>query len=346
MYQPTFHDINRIYAGFNDAYRDTPEQFDFVRIEQFCDNDSGVRLALNTDVAKGYWDLFRANDQLLICIADGMYQSEYSQSIQASQDVISIRFLLSGALTLSPENNSLGATMPQASASFLYMPKDQQFDLTVSKGSNLCSVTIHMDPQLLYQGFGVNPKKLPAKLADVLYGREFDPQPYNLPLTPGMLNNVLDLVNMSYRGARRRLYTEAKTAELVCQLFEEVERDRMVGRNVTAKNTRKHMIFAAQKILIENYAAPPTISELARLTGLNRSTLSAGFKEIFGTTVFEFSQDYRMNKARELIHSSNMTIAQVSELVGYDHPTNFSSAFKKHYGLLPKQVRPVDYPSK
>lgn len=345
MHDPNPQDINRIYEGFNEAYGSEPGRFDFMGIEPFCDNDNGVRLGLNSDVAKGYWDLFRANGDLLICIADGMYVNEYRQTILPRQDVITLRFILSGALRLSSTDglSCAEALIPQACASILYMPKDKEFDLQVGGGSHLRSVTIHMDPKFLYASFGVDPQHLPTNLADVLYDRKFDNSPYNLPLTPGMMNNILDLVNMPYTGARRRLFTEAKTAELVCQLFQEVERDR-VSRPLasTPGHVHKTQLFEAQKILVANYASPPTIAELARQTGLNRSALSAEFKEIFGTTIFEFCQDFRMNKARERLLNSDLSIAQVAESIGYDHPTNFSSAFKKHYGILPKQLRPLD----
>ena len=90
---------------------------------------------------------------------------------------------------------------------------------------------------------------------------------------------------------------------------------------------------------MENYKSPPTITELARQVGLNRSRLCVEFKEIFGTTVFEFCQGYRMNKARELLQDRNLSIAQVAESVGYEHATNFTSAFKKQFGFLPKAIR-------
>lgn len=340
MLDPNPQDINRIYQGFNEAYDDSPDKFDFVRIDPFCDNNNGVRLGLNNTVAKGYWDLFRANGDLLICIADGMYGHQYQQTILPRQDVLTLRFVLSGALRLSSTDtlSDADALIPQACASVLYMPKDKEFDLTVAGGSHLCSVTIHIAPEFLYAGFGIEPDRLPKGLADVLYNRKFENTPYNLPLTPAMMNNILDLVNMPYTGARRRLFTEAKTAELICLLFQEAEKGSLTDVVLPA-NSRKKKLFEAQKILVENYASPPTIAELARLTGLNRSALSAEFKDLFGVTIFKFCQDYRLNQARERLLSSELSIAQVAESVGYDHPTNFSSAFKKRYGILPKKIR-------
>ena len=80
MPDPTRKDINRIYAGFNQAYRAEPERYDFLNISQFCDTDNGVRLELNDDKARGYWELYRPNNDMLICLAEGHYHARYDQA--------------------------------------------------------------------------------------------------------------------------------------------------------------------------------------------------------------------------------------------------------------------------
>ncbi|MDR0288243.1 MAG: helix-turn-helix transcriptional regulator, partial [Clostridiales bacterium] len=49
--------------------------------------------------------------------------------------------------------------------------------------------------------------------------------------------------------------------------------------------------------------------------------------------------DQRMEKAASLIIESNLPICQIASLVGYDKPSNFTAAFKKKYGVVPKQYK-------
>tara|TARA_R110002072_G_scaffold267201_2_gene426236 strand:+ start:2766 stop:3800 length:1035 start_codon:yes stop_codon:yes gene_type:complete len=339
MPDPTRKDINRIYAGFNQAYRAEPERYDFLNISQFCDTDNGVRLELNDDKARGYWELYRPNNDMLICLAEGHYHARYDQRIMPTEDIVTLRFVLSGnyGLTFKSEGR---VEIPQASASILYTKKEREFDLSIANDSHLSSVTLHMKPNFLYNSFGINRSKMPSHLQDVVFGGELNKNLYNFSLSPGMMNNIIDLLRMPYEGARRRLFTEAKSAELTCRLFQEIEDDfKAIPVMATPAHTLKIKLYEAQRILVERYQAPPTIAALAREVGLNRTTLCAEFKEIFGTTVSEFCQSYRMNKARELLQDRNLSISQVAEEVGYEHPSNFTAAFKKQFGFLPKAIR-------
>jgi len=339
MEEPTHHDVMRIYEGFNEAYHAEPERFDFPKIQQFADTDDGVRLELNDDIAKGYWELFRPNRGMLVCLTDGMYREKYLQKILPRQDIITIRFVLSGGLAVTfDEIGKLD--IPQASASIMYTKKDKGFDLSIDDGSHLSSVTFHLHPDALYNGFEINRHKIPEHLQDVVYGGELNKHLYNFPITPGMMNNVLDLLNMPYEGARRRIFTEAKSTELLCRLFQEIEDDfKATPVLATPAHSLKSKVFDAQRVLVEHYKKPPTLIELARQVGLNRTTLCEEFKAVFGVTVFEFCQGYRMDRARELLQDRNLSISQVATEVGYEHPTNFTAAFKKHFGFLPKAIR-------
>lgn len=336
---PTQSDINRIYAGFNQAYHSEPERYEFLNIRQFCDTNNGVHLELNDQSARGYWELYRPNNDLLICLVDGIYYKEYRQKILPIQDIVTIRFVLSGNYGLTfPDVGKFN--IPQASVSIMYTKEERDFDLSIDENSHLSSVTLHMKPDFLYKSFEINRRKMPAHLQNVVFGGELIQQLYNFPLSPGIMNIILDLLRMPYTGARRRLFTEAKAAELVCRLFQEIEEDfEAVPVLSSPASTMKKKLLDAQRILVANYKSPPKISLLAREVGLNRSTLCASFKEFFGVTIHEFCQSYRMNKARELLQDRNLSISQVSEMVGYDHSTNFTVAFKKQFGFLPKAIR-------
>ena len=87
------------------------------------------------------------------------------------------------------------------------------------------------------------------------------------------------------------------------------------------------------------FADPPTIEALARRVGLNRTKLQGGFKETFGATVFDFCQGRRMERAKDLLREGGMTIAEIAESVGYEHPTNFTAAFRRRFNAAPKDFR-------
>jgi AraC-like DNA-binding protein len=135
---------------------------------------------------------------------------------------------------------------------------------------------------------------------------------------------------------------EAKSRELICLLVQQLQ-DAQTHRTVATSLSQRdvHRIYEARDILAHNFADPPSIPKLARAVGVNQTKLKAGFKEIIGCTVLHFVQQRRMERASELLLRGGMRIGEIARLVGYEYPANFTFAFRRYYGFLPKQMRPA-----
>lgn len=95
-----------------------------------------------------------------------------------------------------------------------------------------------------------------------------------------------------------------------------------------------------RNLLLANRQIPFSIEELAKIAGINRTKLQAGFKELFGNTVFGYLSDQRLEDARRLIlDGGNMSISEVAATAGYKNPQHFTAAFKRKFGVLPRDVR-------
>ena len=65
--------------------------------------------------------------------------------------------------------------------------------------------------------------------------------------------------------------------------------------------------------------------------------LKAGFKEIYGDTVFNFLFDYKMEFARKLLDTGSYNVNEVGLKIGYSTSSHFIAAFKKKFGTTPKK---------
>lgn len=92
----------------------------------------------------------------------------------------------------------------------------------------------------------------------------------------------------------------------------------------------------------QNPAEAYTISSLCTQFRINRKKLHYGFKRLCGVSLYELQTELRMQLAMSLLKSRKLSIAQVAERCGFSEPTNFTAAFKKHYAVLPKQVREAE----
>jgi len=97
----------------------------------------------------------------------------------------------------------------------------------------------------------------------------------------------------------------------------------------------REAIYNSREILLKNIGNPITIKELSRKVAINECYLKKGFKEVFGTTIFDFYQQQRMEHAKYLLYEKSLSVTDVSALLGYSSISHFSAAFKKHTGLKP-----------
>lgn len=150
--------------------------------------------------------------------------------------------------------------------------------------------------------------------------------------------NVLDaLLNNSYTGALENIFLNAKIHELLLYSLDCLieEKNEGFACKFLEDEHSLNAIYNSRDILIENIGNPITIKELSRKVAINECYLKKGFKEIFGTTIFDFYQQQRMEHAKYLLYEKGLSVTDVSGLLGYSSISHFSAAFKKHTGLKP-----------
>ncbi|HET7898750.1 MAG TPA: AraC family transcriptional regulator, partial [Flavisolibacter sp.] len=97
-------------------------------------------------------------------------------------------------------------------------------------------------------------------------------------------------------------------------------------------------VARARDILLQQLGEPITIKQLSRKVAMNECYLKKGFKEMYGTTIFEFYQNQRMEHAKYLLYEKALSVTDVSSQLGYSSISHFSTAFKKHTGLKPCEL--------
>ena len=98
-------------------------------------------------------------------------------------------------------------------------------------------------------------------------------------------------------------------------------------------------IQEAINFMEHNFQRDLTIEEIADVCKLNRSYFSKLFKESMGCPPQEFLIRLRLSKAAEMMKISNNSIRDISASCGYPNQLHFSRAFKKCYGVSPRQWR-------
>lgn len=149
------------------------------------------------------------------------------------------------------------------------------------------------------------------------------------------------LLNNTYSDSLENIYINAQTQMLLLYSLECMIGDKEVDTfqcKFLANETDRDKIVKAREILLQHIGEPITIKELSRKVAINECYLKKGFKELFGTTIFDFYQSQRMEHARYLLYEKGLSVTDVSMMLGYSSISHFSTAFKKHTGLKPCEL--------
>jgi AraC family transcriptional activator of pyochelin receptor len=69
--------------------------------------------------------------------------------------------------------------------------------------------------------------------------------------------------------------------------------------------------------------------------GLSHPKLNYGFREIYGSTIFGYLRELRLNKAKALLDDGTMNVTEVAYEVGYSSLSYFTKAFRDYFGTAP-----------
>ena len=72
---------------------------------------------------------------------------------------------------------------------------------------------------------------------------------------------------------------------------------------------------------------------------MSEEYLSKLFKNCFGINFITYLNQTRMERAKELVCSTNIKMADISHLVGYSDPKYFVKIYKQFYGKTPSDMR-------
>ncbi len=183
---------------------------------------------------------------------------------------------------------------------------------------------------------------------NILEGRSIHLSEHHLPLTQQMNVVIQQILNCQFAGGLKKMFLYSKCLELIVLQAEAFNSQTILDKNTSqarqilarriSRGDKERLHFALD-YLQKNVEEPPTLPELARVVGLNEYKLKREFKEIFGTTVFGFVAEHRLERAQMLLLEREKSVSEIAYELGYSSPQHFSTAFKKKFGVSPKMMR-------
>ena len=104
-------------------------------------------------------------------------------------------------------------------------------------------------------------------------------------------------------------------------------------------SSSRNEVAAVKNYIYQHYEEDLNLEMLAEKVYLSSGYLSFIFKKETGMNLNRYIRVFRMEKAKELLCSTNMKVAQVSEHVGFANVSYFCRSFREYYGSSPESYR-------
>jgi len=292
------------------------------------------------ELGDGYCQDIQLQEWLELSIARYRLHQDTTSSFPEHQHPVQAGFCLSGRYQYREDTVSAGQSYFCGSGLAQGGVKKQYAQ------QPLTTVNIHIAPEQFRNSIGNSVGEIHPLLNHLFRSNEQIHYVRFSRMTAAMQSVLQQILGCPYHGITKRLYLESKALELLALSVEQelhiqtngLSHDRAAKPlTFNLKPDDVDRIQFARDVLQQRLDNPPSLIELARAVGLNDCTLKRGFRQIFGTTVFGYLYDCRMDRARQMLQERRMTITEIARTVGYANHRSFAAAFKKKYGINPKR---------
>lgn len=266
---------------------------------------------------------------------------EHSREIYRSGDFIKLHFRLEGESQVGQPDARATQTVHAMSVSTLLQPPGSTKEEVFASDVHERSVTLCCSRSFLVEELGLAAQQhLHGPFGDFVQSTPAHFELLRFPLAPAQHDIAAALLDDARDDAFRGLYAEGKAFELLHGFLTSRRDDHAAPDTHTLEASQAREGLAQVKHYIDaNLDQAFDMRALARRFGLSESRLARRFRQAFGLALFEYVAQARLARARSLLEAGRMSITEVALEVGYGHAANFSTAFKRRFGITPHGLR-------
>lgn len=296
---------------------------------------SAFHLQPQSEIVSGWYNGMTIRPGFSLVLSDLHYAEECVYH-HVCGEYLKLHFKLDGTSVIGSDQEE-DVPVPAGLMSFLVQPVNSVKYERIVGESRERSITMICSKDFVAGLLSPNMPDLPVSIADFLRTRASHFSYNSLPMHPQMRPIVEDILSPPHGGALGNLMMEAKALELLCFAIKQILGSSRAADMVRARDRRK--IEELCQILDDDTQAAFSIAELCRHLAWNETQMMECFKQVTGTTISNYRQRVRMDNALRQLCDTDASITEVAFNAGYEHPSNFATAFKRTFGFSPRLAR-------
>ena len=153
---------------------------------------------------------------------------------------------------------------------------------------------------------------------------------------------TLDTLGSIDKSLKDRKYTNSATVNSISTLQEAITWfnstiDEIIKSNISHNKKHTEIIKQINSYIEENFATSISLSNIADKFFINKNYLCDIYKSETNSTITDYITTLRIDKSKELIRDTNLTLTQISYEVGYQNTSYFNRVFRKKTGISPSE---------
>lgn len=304
--------------------------FDEFGLQQQSSNGS-ESMTLRTPIGDGTFRRFVPRPDLNIVFSDLTFHGDFLMPLTARTPMVELHYCLQGTNAVHVERNQY-EFVPGMCALQLIDEGKAQLEFTANQPYQVLSVGIPISTFNHYMEDFSGAKHL--DFSSLLGQKSF--RLFHESIHPAAAVIIRRLTQSVQTCGIKKLELECSVLELLLSAFQSFLFEPKLPK---LSSIERQKIQQARDIMLERMADPPSLLELSRMIGINDNKLKIGFKELYGTTVFGYLREKRLEKAFLLLQQGDLNVYETSLTVGYSNPSYFSEAFRNKYGVNPGNLR-------
>lgn len=161
----------------------------------------------------------------------------------------------------------------------------------------------------------------------------------SVPDFPELIYLLNQIKNCRFSGISAKLYYESKVMEAISMIVQKIN---ATASSSSAKRVAPQdfeSLVSVTKYIDKHFPLEIKLDALSKIACMGTTKLKYTFKAVYNCTISDYILNKRLKKAEYLLSSTDLSISQISQSIGYKKAGSFSEIFRKNTGLLPNEYR-------
>jgi AraC-like DNA-binding protein len=284
------------------------------------------------NIAGGSFEIYNENNELIVIKLDNPEDAPTILPKNIIRELVHLYICLEGEISVEITEQHYSFPLKEDTSTLIFI-KDFTPKLKFHMQPFTKAIGVYISVDRLHALFSQDTAQLPV-FSSIGLGKRIIESGLN---TAGVREVASQLFAKDLTETYKSIYVKGKLLELLGTYFYAADKGKEEQCPYIANEESAAKIKKAKTIMISNLTETPSLNDLAKMVGLNVKALKEGFKELYGKPVINYLFHYRMEEAKKLLESGTNNVSEIAPLVGYSSSSHFITAFKRKYGVTPKQ---------